>query len=232
MKVTGKQYAMIDSIATLMSAEGDPEDKISIARHKHTIGEMLEYFSVGTEREKLVAPKRADPNMLKPIRNLDLRSLSSQAKLKGMGNSKEKCVKIDVVKHDNVPKQFQPDWFDVWISLLALPQFDMRMHDNIGLKLVKIRALPKCEEKGMIYVERMCRDRKNQWVKDFIKQRNRSYDDSYKRQPRKKKKHSVYKQLPHKKNKASATSNDPHIIKKKGSLSLHQTWSLITIWIL
>ena len=42
---------MIDSIATLMSAEGEPEDKISIARHKHTIGEMLEYFSVGTERD-------------------------------------------------------------------------------------------------------------------------------------------------------------------------------------
>ena len=50
---------------------------------------MLEYFSVGTEREKLVAPKKADPNMLKPIRNLDLRSLSSQAKSKGMGDGKE-----------------------------------------------------------------------------------------------------------------------------------------------
>ena len=58
MKVTGKQYAMRDSITALMSTEGEPEDKIYIARHKHTIGEMLEYFSVGTERKKLVAPKK------------------------------------------------------------------------------------------------------------------------------------------------------------------------------
>ena len=50
-----------------MSAEGESEGNISIACHKHTIGEILEYFSVGTERQKLVAPKIPDPNMLKPI---------------------------------------------------------------------------------------------------------------------------------------------------------------------
>ena len=91
MKLTGKQYAMKDNISALMSAEGESEDKISSAYHKHTIGDMLEYFCVGTERQKLVAPKRPDPNMLKPIRDLHLRSLSSQAKSKGVGVSKQKC---------------------------------------------------------------------------------------------------------------------------------------------
>ena len=77
MKVSGKQYTMKGSITALISAEGESEDKISIACHKHTIGEMIEYFSVGTDRQKLVAPKRPDLNMIKPIRDLDLRSLSS-----------------------------------------------------------------------------------------------------------------------------------------------------------
>ena len=64
---------------------------------------------------------------------------------------------------------------------MTLPEFKMGMYDVIGLKLVKIRALPKCEEKGEIYVRRMCRDRKIQWVNDFSQQRNHSYNDSYKR---------------------------------------------------
>ena len=147
MKVSGKQYAMKRNIAALMSAEGESEDKICIAYHKHTIGEMLEYFSVGTERQKLIVPKRPNPNQLKPIRELDRRSLSSHARSKGMGDSKVECDKIDIVEHNIVPKKFQPDWFDILISLLALPQFEMEKYESIGLKLIKLRAKPKCEEK-------------------------------------------------------------------------------------
>ena len=98
-----------------------------------------------------------------------------------MGDSKGKCTNIDIVEHNNPPKIFQPNWFDIWISLMALPQFEMRTYDNIGLKLVKIRALPKCEEKGITYIKRMCRDWKIQWLKDFSQQRTCSYEDSYKR---------------------------------------------------
>ena len=59
-----------------------------------------------------------------------------------MSASQEKCDKINMVEQNNVPKIFQPDWFDIWMSLMALRQFGMGMYDSIGLKLVKIRALP------------------------------------------------------------------------------------------
>ena len=184
MQLSGKQYAM-NKITALMSAESESKTKISELFSKYTIGNMLEYFTVGTERQKMMAPKRPDPNMLTPIRKLERQSLLLQEKSKGMGDIKGKHNKGISGQSDIVIKTFIPDWFGIWISLVNLPEFDVNNYDIIGLTLSKIRVLPKYQEKGIQYIERICRNSKYQWAIDFGILYHQTYDDRFKR----KKKH-------------------------------------------
>ena len=69
-----------------MKAEGEGESRIHETLCKHTIGEMLQYFDVGTERQKMVPPMRPHPKLLIPLRNLNRKSLSLKAKDAGMGD--------------------------------------------------------------------------------------------------------------------------------------------------
>ena len=102
----------------------------------HTpLGDILDSFTVGTERHKIIAPLQPDLNMIKPLRNMDSKSVSLKAKCEGMGNS-EVSNRVLIEHTEKSPVLFNTDWFDIWLSLKSLVDFDIEECDTVGFKLL------------------------------------------------------------------------------------------------
>ena len=57
---------------------------------------------------------------------------------------------------------FNPDWFDIWLSLKGLMDFDKDDCCTVGFRLILYRVINKCKEKVNAYIMRMCKDRSTQ----------------------------------------------------------------------
>ena len=64
---------------------------------------------------------------------------------------------------------------------MILPKFDVSNYNIIRLIFLKMRVLPKCQEKGIQYIERMRRDMKYQWAKGVGMLHQQIYDNIFKR---------------------------------------------------
>eukprot|EP00956_Cyclotella_meneghiniana_P040674 scaffold202164_cov66-Cyclotella_meneghiniana.AAC.2 len=156
-----------DSLVTLMSAAGEPVDKIN---DDCSLKDLLENFVVGTERRKAWKQRIKDPpkpSDLGPISEKLFKSTSKQAKTATM-----RCAKIEdqmpptvTMATESNELTFTPNYVQVWSLIEAADCESVLESGYIGIELLSMRSDRQASGIDRLERTRMSKQARTDWSK-------------------------------------------------------------------